>query len=81
MKDDVEIVTYLNGCINLLALSRGLTIDEWNRLAELVEEHRLHFSGEPSGFHLKPEDLDLDYVDDCAHPLTSLLWDDLKVDE
>ena len=71
MKNDQEIIRTINKHLNLFAVSRDLTGDEVMRLHELLEETKLCFSGEFTGFHLL-EDPDSDEVTDCAHYLTSL---------
>jgi hypothetical protein len=68
MRKDELIVRDLNSCLDLKRLKELWSNDEWNRFIELLDGGHLHFSGEPSGFHIK---ISPNSVRDCASPETN----------
>lgn len=51
----IKIIRTLNACLDLGALSVLLSSEDWTALQEMVENGRLCFSGDPTGFHIKDE--------------------------
>lgn len=47
------VVRHVNECIDLERLARVLLPGEWDAFARAVEQGRLVFSGDPTGFHVK----------------------------